>query len=306
MPAPARAPLGAAEPGVRSAGPVLPPLTVTVGGSTLRVSRLGLCTHGRLHWSSSHAQQGLLGFAFDLGVRYFDTAAPYGSRLAGCEIGRFARDRRSKLVISTKFGIPASRHLSRAPGLLRTSRASAALARRALGASTPVRDYSARSAALCLEESLRALGTSYVDVLKLHEPQLSQLQDVDGLLRTLEALKAAGKVRHIGLSRSAVACAAIAQAHPGARGAPACGRTGPARGRSLGARCGGRLPGGRGGGARPGAFRCNAASQAGGAAGRHLAVNTPGRGCCGRRWNGSWAVLEEMHGAWRAGISDGR
>ena len=219
MPETARAPLVAADPGPgppggRSLGPVLPSLTLTVGGSALRVSRLGLGTHG-LHWSSSRARQGLLGLAFDLGVRYFDTAPAYGSGLAEREVGRFAEGRRSKIVISTKFGIPTSRVLSRVPGLLLASRAAAVLGRKVLRASPPMRDYSARAATASLEESLRALRTSYVDVLQLHEPQLSQLCDVDGLLRTLEALKAAGKVRHIGLSGNAAACTAIAQAHPG-------------------------------------------------------------------------------------------
>jgi hypothetical protein len=177
-------------------------------------SRLGLGTHGLHRLLSSGARQALLHHAMDLGVRHFDTAPSYGDGLAEREIGRFAQGMRSELLITTKFGIPASRALSRMPGLLYAARAAGAITRRLRARRAPPRDYSAAHARTSLEQSLRALRTSYVDVLYLHEPDISQLPHMESLLAVLESLKAGGSVRHIGLSGSAAACARIALAHP--------------------------------------------------------------------------------------------
>jgi hypothetical protein len=78
----------------------------------------------------------------------------------------------------------------------------------------PKRDYSAASARASVENSLRALGTDCLDILYLHEPELELLGDTEPLVRTLEALKAAGKVRHVGLSGQAAECDRIAVVHP--------------------------------------------------------------------------------------------
>ncbi|WP_064747653.1 aldo/keto reductase [Lysobacter antibioticus] len=49
-----------------------------------------------------------------------------------------------------------------------------------------------------VEQSLRALRTDRVDLLLIHRPDL--LMDVDELAATFDALKAAGKVLHVGVS----------------------------------------------------------------------------------------------------------
>jgi aryl-alcohol dehydrogenase-like predicted oxidoreductase len=155
--------------------------------------------------------------AHDLGVSYFDTAPSYGAGIAEHELGRFLRDKRSRVVLTTKFGIPTGRLGSMIPGWNYAAMAGR-LAKRLVAshrsAQLPRRDFSAGRAKSSLEDSLRALRTDYIDVLYLHEPALELLTDADGLANTLEELKAAGKVRYVGLAGYATACTGIARRHP--------------------------------------------------------------------------------------------
>jgi predicted oxidoreductase len=59
-------------------------------------------------------------------------------------------------------------------------------------------DTSAAHITLSVDNSLRALGTGYLDLLLLHRPDF--LLDADAVARTFEALRTAGKVRHFGVS----------------------------------------------------------------------------------------------------------
>lgn len=201
--------------GAGAASKGLPLTQLTLGADRVPVSRLGLGTHG-LHWLlSSGARQGLLGLAFDLGFRYFDTAPSYGNGLAEEAIGRFAARRRSDIIIATKFGIPVSRGVARLPGGVYAARAAGALARK-LGAGRhgPQRDFSAGAARVSLEQSLRALRTGHVDILYLHEPSPAFLSDAEPLLGMLETLKASGKIRYIGLSGRQGPCEETAKRYP--------------------------------------------------------------------------------------------
>jgi D-threo-aldose 1-dehydrogenase len=186
-------------------------------GTSLSASRFGLGTHSLHRLISGAARSRLLALAYELGLRYFDTAPCYGAGLAERELGRFAQGRRSELVLTTKFGIPAGRLAATVPGWTYATMAARVLAR-SVGAHRStrpaVRNYRPDSARASLEHSLRALRTDCVDILYLHEPSLQLLGDVEALSRTLETLKAEGKVRYIGLSGSGAECAQIAHAHP--------------------------------------------------------------------------------------------
>jgi hypothetical protein len=152
-----------------------------------------------------------------LGVSYFDTAPSYGAGIAEHELGRFLRDKRSRVVLTTKFGIPTGRLGSVIPGWNYAAMAGR-LAKRLIAsrrsAKLPHRDFSAGHARSSVEASLRTLRTDYIDVLYLHEPALELLTDADGLANTLEELKAAGKVRYVGLAGHASSCTGIARRHP--------------------------------------------------------------------------------------------
>jgi aryl-alcohol dehydrogenase-like predicted oxidoreductase len=191
---------------------------VTVMGTSLSTSRIGLGTHALHRLFSKRARQDLLATAYARGLRYFDTAPSYGAGIAEHELGHFATRRRSELVLTTKFGITAGHLAAAVPGWVYAQMALRVLAK-ATGTKRifnrePPRDFSAAQARASLESSLRRLGTDYVDVLYLHEPRLELLGDPEALVRALEALKVAGKVRYFGLSGDSMECGRIAGAHP--------------------------------------------------------------------------------------------
>lgn len=189
---------------------------MNIQGTSITTSRLGLGTHSLHRLLAPAARRDLLARALDLGVLHFDTAPSYGDGLAEREIGRMAHTRRASLVLTTKFGIPTPGLGGRIPGWNHVAMTARALGRMTgrTSRSAFTRDYTAQQARKSLEGSLRALRTDYVDILFLHEPTMARLDEPESLVRTLEELKASGKVRAIGLSGGPADCQAIAAAHP--------------------------------------------------------------------------------------------
>ena len=120
--------------------------------------------------------------AIEAGVTYFDVADEYGQNYADPTdprgwglseeiLGRALRGRRDQVLIATKFG--ARPHADRERG----------------GAS-------ARWARIALEESLRRLGTDYIDLYQLHVPDASV--PIAETLSALDEFVRAGQVREIG------------------------------------------------------------------------------------------------------------
>lgn len=112
--------------------------------------------------------------AWELGCNFIDTADAYGVGHSETLIGRFLADRRDRAIVATKFGhFPYDDPRRRVP--------------------TP------ETVRFCLEESLRRLGTDYVDLYQCHECTL-EVARLHGVAATLEQLKAEGKIRHAGIS----------------------------------------------------------------------------------------------------------
>jgi aryl-alcohol dehydrogenase-like predicted oxidoreductase len=109
--------------------------------------------------------------AMEAGVTFFDTADIYGEGKSEEFLGRALGARRHEVIIATKFGMK----LGRIEG-----GAKAAYVRKAA------------------EDSLRRLGTDYIDLYQLHQPD-SETPIAD-TLGALEELVRAGKVREIGCS----------------------------------------------------------------------------------------------------------
>jgi len=110
--------------------------------------------------------------ALDAGINFFDTADVYGETRSEELLGKALGPRRKDVVIATKFGIKLD---ERRPG----------------GASpTYLRQ--------ALEDSLRRLGTDYVDLYQLHRPDPSV--PIAETLDALNGLVRQGKVREIGSS----------------------------------------------------------------------------------------------------------
>ena len=76
-----------------------------LGSTEVLTTPLGLGCAGLFRLASASDRRRVLDAAFDAGVKHFDVAPMYGLGRAEFELGRFARRRRSDVVIATKFGI---------------------------------------------------------------------------------------------------------------------------------------------------------------------------------------------------------
>ncbi len=151
----------------------------TLGRTGLRVSVAGLGTGGfsRMGLKSGKSEDEsarLVLDAIDLGVNFIDTAPPYGTEgVVGKALKSVKRD---SVVVATK-----------------------AFIRRNDEWSSPERVVAS------LDNSLRLLGTDYVDVFNLHG---IEEHEYDYALKTIAPVllkeKAKGKIRHIGLTENPI------------------------------------------------------------------------------------------------------
>lgn len=124
----------------------------------------------------------LLQRALELGITFFDTADTYGNGRGETLLAQAFAGRRQEIVIGTKFGYdfytdPSERR----------------------GQRERPQDFSPKFVRFALEQSLRRLGTDYVDLYQLHNPRLEALQR-DDLFELLERLKTEGSIRAYGAS----------------------------------------------------------------------------------------------------------
>ena len=186
---------------------------VTLPRSGLGLSRLAFGT-SRLHHVGGRECQSLLSLAADRGITHFDTAPAYGDGLAERELGRFARGRRDRLTIASKYGIPPDPVLAALPWFGLPWRALRSIGRR-LGAGASLPPLTAEGARASVEASLGRLGTDRLDILLLHEPHPDRIARPDELTSALEALVVQGKVRQLGLAGGWTGIVATARLMPG-------------------------------------------------------------------------------------------
>lgn len=169
---------------------------VAIEGSGIRVSRLALGT-GSLHHAFRFSQrQRLLSVAASAGITHFDTSPYYGYGLAESDLGSFLRRQRSEFTVATKVGMY--------PWGKAVEHSTSVWMRKVVGGmvpavSRPVIDWRVDRARLSLQQSLRRLGTDYIDFLFLHEPD-QHLIDADEYQRWIEDEVARGAVRTWGLA----------------------------------------------------------------------------------------------------------
>lgn len=145
--------------------------------------------------------------AWERGVNFFDTARSYGFGEAESVLGRFLSEvSREQVVLATKFGIRAARssvgrRLAKgaARHVLRAVPSVRALVKGRIASQFSSGMFDVGSLRASLDESLRSLGTDYVDVLYLHAAPLGALEAAE-LFAELRRLKAAGTVRAVGIS----------------------------------------------------------------------------------------------------------
>ncbi|VTU25661.1 aldo/keto reductase [Variovorax sp. RA8] len=115
----------------------------------------------------------LIDICLDAGVNLFDSADVYSNGASESILGAAVKGRRDKVILSTKMALRAGD----GPNDVGASR-------HHLVAAT--------------DAALARLGTDYIDLLQLHA--FDAMTPVDQVLRTLDDLVRAGKVRYIGVS----------------------------------------------------------------------------------------------------------
>ena len=151
-----------------------------LGPSGLVVSTVGLGCNNFGARMADEDVPAVVHAASDDGVTLFDTADIYGNA-GGSEtlLGKALRGRRDQVVVATKFGMDMR------------------------GANGP--DWGARGSRryirIAVENSLRRLGTDWIDLYQYHEPD--GVTPIEETLGALTELVTEGKVRYIGSSNLA-------------------------------------------------------------------------------------------------------
>jgi D-threo-aldose 1-dehydrogenase len=171
----------------------------------IELGRLGLGTApiGGLYAAvDDETAQAVVERAWELGLRYFDTAPRYGAGLAERRLGAALRGKpRGEFAVSTKVGRllrPGRSDWHGAPPLVDEF------------------DFSWDAALRSLEESLGRLGLDRVDVAFVHDPDDYFEEALAGSFRALQELREQGVVRAIGVgaNSTAVLCRFAREADP--------------------------------------------------------------------------------------------
>ena len=134
-----------------------------IGKTNLEITELSMGTAQIGGWPKEVNNQEAfetLNFAWEKGVRYFDTAPLYGSGMAETRLGNFLKEKkRDDYVIATKVGrlvvdtdIPNDKFKGQDPN------------------KDTIFDFSYDGVMRSFEESLKRLQIDNVDVLHLHDP----------------------------------------------------------------------------------------------------------------------------------------
>ena len=121
--------------------------------------------------------------AFDLGITLYDAADTFGNGLSEELIAKAFLKQRDEIIIATKVGYDFVHHGEA----------------RGRGQREIPQDFSPEAIQRATDAALKRLKTDHVDLLQLHNIRMEQVYD-DELWKTLEKLKASGKVRYYGIA----------------------------------------------------------------------------------------------------------
>ncbi|WP_236787843.1 aldo/keto reductase [Amycolatopsis sp. GM8] len=147
----------------------------TLGDTGIQVSpyALGAMMFGAIGNPDHEESIRIMHTAFDAGINFIDTADVYSHGESEEIVGKAIKGRRDQLVIATKFGMPMGEDPNRRGG-------------------------SRRWITTAVEDSLRRLGTDYIDLYQMHRPDPTT--DPGETLSALTDLVRAGKIRAFGTS----------------------------------------------------------------------------------------------------------
>jgi aryl-alcohol dehydrogenase-like predicted oxidoreductase len=154
---------------------------VNLGRTGLKVSRicLGTMTYGTSQWRDwvldEEESRPFIQRALEMGINFFDTADMYSRGMSEKVLGKALKDfaRREEIVLATKVYVP-------------------------MGEGPNQRGLSRVHILQAIDDSLRRLGTDYVDLYQIHrwDPETP----IEETLEALHEVVKSGKARYIGAS----------------------------------------------------------------------------------------------------------
>ena len=151
-----------------------------LGSSDQEVSEVGfgLWTVGTNWWGKIEPEDGvrLLQDALELGVTLFDTADTYGEGFGEEILAQALKPHRHEIIVATKFGYDFYTPVLRE------------------GHRERPQNFDPEFIRYACEQSLKRLGTDYIDVYQLHNPRIDTIQREE-VFDVLEELVKEGKIR---------------------------------------------------------------------------------------------------------------
>jgi len=147
-----------------------------LGNSGLKVPAIGLGGNNFGWWADEPTSVTVINHAVDMGVTFIDTADVYDQGHSEEFVGKAVKDKRSQVIIATKFANP-------------------------MGEGPNDRGGSRHYVMKAVDASLRRLQTDYIDLYQMHLPDATT--PIEETLRALDDIVRAGKVRYIGCSNFA-------------------------------------------------------------------------------------------------------
>ena len=153
----------------------------TLGNSSLSISAMGLGCMGMSEFygaTDDTESIATINLAIDSGMNFLDTADIYGPFTNETLVGNTIRERRSEVVLATKFAIirdindPTKRSISGRPEYVKSA----------------------------CEASLKRLGTDYIDLYYQHRVDVNT--PIEETIGAMAELVKEGKVRYLGLSEA--------------------------------------------------------------------------------------------------------
>jgi aryl-alcohol dehydrogenase-like predicted oxidoreductase len=158
----------------------------TLPNTSVTVSEVGfgLWTTSTGWWGETSDDDAIamLREALELGITTFDAADTYGNGRSEEQLAAAFGAQRERVVYATKFGYDWYGHAGERKGQNEIEQ-----------------DFSETFVRYALEQSLRRLGTDYIDVYQMHNARMEQVLD-GSLFALLEAFVAEGKIRTWGVA----------------------------------------------------------------------------------------------------------
>ena len=144
-----------------------------LGKTGLKVSEYCIGADNFGGQTSAEESLRIMEIAFEGGVNFIDTANSYCDGLSEENVGRFIKTRRSEVVLATKGGSP-------------------------VGPKPNDIGVNKKYVMQAIDDSLKRLGTDYVDLYQIHKPDLTT--PIEETVEAYNDIVRSGKARYIGVS----------------------------------------------------------------------------------------------------------